>query len=82
MFFDFRCCIYSTHKHTPEKPRLRLVIPLSRSVSADEYAAVSRMIAFDIGIEQFDDTTYEPTRAYVLAQHFPDGEFVFEKSRR
>lgn len=30
MFFDFRCLIYSTHKHTPEKPRLRLIIPLSR----------------------------------------------------
>lgn len=22
MFYDFRCIIYSTHKHTPEKPRL------------------------------------------------------------
>ena len=35
MFFDFRCLIYSTHKHTPEKPRLRLIIPLSRTVSPD-----------------------------------------------
>lgn len=22
MFYDFTCCIYSTHKHTSEKPRL------------------------------------------------------------
>ena len=78
MFFDFRCCIYSTHKHTPEKQRLRLVIPLSRSVSADEYAAVSRMIAFDIGIEQFDDTTYEATRLMYWPSTSSDGEFVFE----
>ena len=35
MFYDFTCCIYSTHKHTPEKPRLRLIIPLSRNVTAD-----------------------------------------------
>ena len=24
MFFDFRCLIYSTHKHTPEETKLRL----------------------------------------------------------
>ena len=62
MFFDFRCLIYSTHKHTPEKPRLRLIIPLSRNVSPDEYAAVARKVAEDIGMELFDDTTYEPSR--------------------
>mgnify|MGYP000800119288 CR=1 FL=1 len=48
LFFDFRCLIYSTHKHTPEKPRLRLIIPLSRTVSPDEYAAVARKVAEDI----------------------------------
>jgi hypothetical protein len=48
---DFTCCIYSTHKHTSEKPRLRLIIPLSRTVTADEYMAIGRMIASDIGIE-------------------------------
>mgnify|MGYP000762707746 FL=1 len=30
MFYDFTYCIYSTHKHTAEKPRFRLVILLSR----------------------------------------------------
>ena len=35
LFFDFRCLIYSTHKHTPESPRLRLIIPLSRTVTPD-----------------------------------------------
>lgn len=33
---------YPTHKHTPEKPRLRLVMPLRRQVSAEEYEAVGR----------------------------------------
>lgn len=78
LFYDFTCCIYSTHKHTKEKPRLRLIIPLSRSISADEYCAVSRMVAFDIGIEQFDDTTYEPTRLMYWPSTSKDGEFVFE----
>lgn len=78
LFFDFACCIYSTHKHTPEKPRLRLVIPLSRNVSADEYGAVARKVAHDIGMEQFDDTTYEPTRLMYWPSTSCDGEFVFE----
>ena len=77
MFFDFRCLIYSTHKHTPEAPRFRLVIPLSRNVSPDEYAAVARKVAEDIGMELFDDTTYEPSRLMYWPSTSADGEFVF-----
>ena len=28
LLFGWACCIYSTHSHTPEKPRYRLIIPL------------------------------------------------------
>lgn len=77
MFHDFRCLIYSTHKHTPEHPRLRLVIPLSRNVSPDEYTAVARKVAEEIGMELFDDTTYEPSRLMYWASTSSDGEFVF-----
>ena len=77
MFFDFRCLIYSTHKHTPESPRFRLVVPLSRNVSPDEYAAVARKVAEDIGMEMFDDTTYEPSRLMYWPSTSADGEFVF-----
>lgn len=78
LFYDFSCCIYSTHKHTPEKPRLRLIIPLARIVTPDEYIAIGRKVAEGIGIEQFDDTTYEPTRLMYWASTSSDGEFVFE----
>lgn len=53
---------YSTHKHTPEHPRLRLVVPLTRPVTADEYQALGRKVAAEIGIDVFDDTTYQPHR--------------------
>ena len=69
LFFSFQCYLYSTHKHTPEKPRLRLILPLSHEISPDEYMAVSRKIAEEIGMELFDDTTYEPSRFDVLALH-------------
>ena len=79
MFFDFHCMIYSTHKHTPEKPRLRLIIPLSREVTPDEYGAVARKVAEEIGIELFDDTTYEPSRLMYWPSTSADGEFIFRE---
>ncbi|MDF2672438.1 MAG: hypothetical protein K0R09_703 [Clostridiales bacterium] len=78
MLYGYLCCIYSTHKHTPENPRLRIIIPLSRSISADEYQAVSRMIAKEIGIELFDDTTYEPNRLMYWPSTSSDGEYFFK----
>jgi predicted P-loop ATPase len=54
--------VYSTHKHTPESPRLRLVIPLARDVSPEEYEPIGRRVADDVGIEMFDPTTYEASR--------------------
>jgi putative DNA primase/helicase len=78
LLFDFACVMYSTHTHSPENPRLRLVIPLSRPVLPDEYQAVSRMIADDIGIDQFDDTTYQPHRLMYWPSSSSDGEYVFK----
>ena len=62
MIIGCAAVMYSTHSHTPDSPRLRIVIPLSRNVTPDEYAALSRRIAADIGIDMCDDTTYEPHR--------------------
>lgn len=77
MFQTFGCFIYSTHKHTKEKPRLRLIIPLVREVTPDEYMAVSRKVAEEIGMELFDDTTYEPSRLMYWPSTSADGEFFF-----
>lgn len=77
--FTFQCYFYSTHKHTKEKPRLRLIIPLSRTVSPDEYSAISRKVASEIGMELFDDTTYEPSRLMYWPSTSRDGDFVFKE---
>lgn len=78
-FFPYQCCIYSTHKHTPENPRLRLIVPLFRDVGEEEYAAVSRMVAKEIGIDLFDDTTYEPERLMYWPSTSRNGIFVYEE---
>ena len=75
---DYACCIYSTHKHSPQKPRVRLILPLSRPVTPDEYQAISRLVANDIGIDQFDDTTYQPHRLMYFPSTSQDGEYIFK----
>lgn len=70
------CLIHTTHKHTPDKPRLRLVIPLNRPVLPDEYEPVGRMIASIIGpMEIFDDSTFEINRIMYYPTTSSDGVF-------
>lgn len=71
--------LYSTHSHTPENPRYRVVILFSREVSEDEYPALMRMIAKEIGIDYFDDTTYQANRMMYWASCPANGEFVFDE---
>lgn len=56
------CMLHGTHKNTLESPRLRLIIPLDRPVTPDEYGAISRYIAGLLGIELFDRTTFQTSR--------------------
>lgn len=79
MFHDMKIFVYSTHKHTKENPRLRLIVFLTREVTPDEYGAVSRMIAKDIGIELFDQTTFEPSRLMYWPSTSSDGDFLFRE---
>lgn len=75
---DFAMCIYTTHKHTKENPRFRIVIPLSYEVDPIEYEAIARKLAFNIGIDYFDDTTYSPSRLMYFPSTSKDGEYVFK----
>ena len=75
MTFINAYALYSTHSHTPEKMRLRLIIPLTHTVTPDEYAAVSRRVADDLGLSRFDPTTFEPARLMYWPSTPEDGEF-------
>ena len=68
---------YSTHSHTPEKPRLRFVLPLDRAVTPEEYGAIARRIALCIGIEAMDLTTYQPERLMYWPSCPSDGEYFY-----
>lgn len=78
LLYGCAAAVYSTHKHRPDKPRLRLVVPLSRDVTPDEYQAIGRRVAHTLGMDKFDDTTYQASRLMYWPSCSQDGEYVFE----
>lgn len=78
MLYDNAACVYSTHKHSSEAQRLRLILPLDREVMPDEYIAISRRLAGSVGIELFDPTTYQPERLMYWPSTAKDGEYVYD----
>jgi putative DNA primase/helicase len=71
--------LYTTHSHTPENPRVRLGFPLTRDVSAEEYNAVARYLAKDIGIDYIDECSYMPHQLMYWPTTPANGEFVFKR---
>lgn len=71
--------IYSTHKHSPDNPHFRLIIPLAEEVLPDEYEAIARRVAGNIGINFFDPTTFQPERLMYWPSASVDGEYVFRE---
>lgn len=70
--------LYSTRKHAGYAPRLRVIIPLDRTASADEYEPAARKAASLIGMELCDPTTFDPCRLMYWPSCCSDGEFISE----
>lgn len=77
MLFSCAAVIHSTHKSTKEKPRHRLVIPLDREVSQEEYQAIARKIAGDLNIDLFDQSTFDVNRLMFWPSVSCDMEYYF-----
>lgn len=79
LLFDWAALLYSTHKHTSRSPKYRIVIPLSRDVTPEEYEAIARKIADDyLSMDWADDTTFQPSRLMFWPSTSVDGEYVYE----
>ena len=68
--------VYSTRKHADYAPRLRVIVPLDRTSTADEYEPAARKMASLIGIEFCDPTTFEVNRLMYWPSCCADGVFV------
>ncbi|MCM1232751.1 MAG: virulence-associated E family protein [Ruminococcus flavefaciens] len=70
-------CIYSTRKHSAAGPRLRVLLPLDRTVSADEYEPLARKAAEYIGMELMDPTTFEVSRLMYWPSCCADSQYIY-----
>lgn len=70
-------CVYSTRKHSPSTPRLRVLLPLDKSLMVDAYEPVARYMAECIGIDFADPTTYDPSRLMYWPSCCKDSEYIY-----
>lgn len=78
---SFEYVIYTTASHTPDKPRLRVVLPLTRPATPDEFCAVSRRIAADVGIELAARESHVPAQMMYLPTVRPGAVFKARRQR-
>lgn len=71
-------CIYSTRKHEEARPRLRILLPANRIVTADEYEPLARKLAELIGMEFCDPTTFEAHRLMYWPSCCSDSRYVYQ----
>lgn len=69
--------IYSTRKHEPAAPRLRVIIPTDRVMTSDEYEAAARKLAELVGIGFCDPTTFQAARFMYWPSICRNAEYVF-----
>ena len=69
--------VYSTRKHSEAGPRLRILTPLNRTVTADEYEPLARKLAAIIGIELCDPSTFEASRLMYWPSCCADSQYIY-----
>ena len=76
--FAFKHCaiVYTTHSHTPEAPRTRILVPLTRDVTPDEYNAIARYLADEIGMDMVDLCSFKINQLMYWPTCSSDGEYI------
>lgn len=70
--------LYTTHSSTDENLRVRLLYPLTRDVTPEEFVAVSRYLAQMLGIDYFDECSYQPNQLMYWPSTPSNGVYVFK----
>lgn len=72
--------LYTTHSNTEDEPRARMGFPTTRDMTPEEYVAVSRYVAQDMGIDQFDECSYLPNQLMYFPSVPANGVFIFKET--
>lgn len=77
---DNKGCFYTTHSHTSEHPRARIIIPVTRDMTPDEFNAVARYYATDNGfLDMLDPCSFSPHQLMYWPTCPSNGEYLFEE---
>lgn len=79
MLCKYTACLYTTHGHTPESPRIRIIIPMTRDVTPDEYTAIARYFAEEWNMDCFDECSYRPHQLMYWPTTPSNGEYIFKR---
>ena len=58
----YRALVHTTFNSAPDSLRLRIIIPLDREVTPDEYAHIAHVLMNELGVEKFDPGSTQPER--------------------
>ena len=62
---SYSWAFHTTYNHISEKPRIRLMVPINKPVSADDYRKYTQVLAKKIGYK-IDEGSFQPSRAMAL----------------
>ena len=57
-----KALVHTTYSSTPESPRYRVIIPLSRPLSPFEYESAATQVMDTVGVDSFDAGSSQPER--------------------
>jgi len=79
---DVEWFIHSSRRHTNEKPRLRMFIPVASPIGNDIYNAVSRIIGklFDATMAHVDKVSFRPAQMMFRPTVSKDGDFIYHRN--
>lgn len=75
---EYTSVLYTTHSHVPDAPRVRIIVPLTRDVSPDEYVAIARYFANEWGIDYFDKCSFMVNQLMYFPTVSSNGEYRCE----
>ena len=70
-------CLYSTHSHSDEDWRVRVIVPVARSISPDQFPAVARKVAEKLGMKGLDKGSFDLNRLMFWPSVAKDAPFMF-----
>lgn len=76
----YTSALYTTHSSTVDGPRVRLIFPLTRDITSEEFVAVSRYLAQMLGIDMFDECSYQPNQLMYWPSTPANGTFIYKET--